>query len=170
MTEHADSALQTLIDKDAVSQVVLQYARAVDAHDWPLYAACFTPTFYRDFSSFAPNVRGEATNVGFAEEVSRTLTGFDATQHNSTNHHHEINGDTATCRSYMTAEHIFIEDGVSDSITLGGGYTNQLIRTSVGWKINHCTIHIRWSRGNMALFEKAIQRAAERNLHWTAPA
>jgi len=159
--------LQDLIDKDAISQTVYQYARAVDAHDWPLYADCFTPTLYRDFSDFAPGVVGEISNIDWAAEVSKTLPGFDATQHNSTNHHHVLNGDSATCVSYMTAEHIFIENGVSDSVTLGGAYTNDLIRTAAGWKIARCVLSVRWSRGNLALFEKAVLRAATEGLAWS---
>lgn len=160
---------QALVDKDAISAVVIQYATAVDTRDWPLYVDCFTNTLFRDFSDFAPGVVGNISNQDWASEVSQTLPGFDATQHNSTNHRHDLKGDSATCTSYMTAEHIYIEEGVSDSVTLGGTYINDLVRTDAGWKISRCVLKIRWSRGNLALFEKAVARVQDEGLSWTAP-
>lgn len=165
----ANPLVQALLDKEAISAVVIQYATAVDARDWPLYADCSTDTVYRDFSDFAPGVVGELSNTHWAKEVSQTLPGFDATQHNSTNHRHELKGDTATCHSYMTAEHIYIEDGVSDSVTLGGTYSNDLVRTDKGWKISRCILKIRWSRGNLGLFEKAVSRVQTQRLAWETP-
>lgn len=167
MIDNGMATRDALIDKDAISAVVIQYATAVDARDWPLYAACFTPVLYRDFSDFAPGVVGEIANTAWAAEVSQTLPGFDATQHNSTNHRHILNADEATCISNMTAEHIYIEDGISDSVTLGGAYTNQLVRTNHGWKIARCVLSVRWARGNLSLFEKAVKRVQERGLAWS---
>lgn len=161
--------LQTLLDRAAISDTVIQYATAVDARDWPLYAACFTPTLYRDFSAFAPGVVGDIDHLDWAAEVSQTLPGFDATQHTSTNHRHDIRGDEATCVSYMTAEHIYIEAGESDSVTLGGAYTNTLVRTDDGWKISRCVLAIRWTRGTLGLFEKAVARVQTQNLAWARP-
>ncbi|MEM1019073.1 MAG: nuclear transport factor 2 family protein [Pseudomonadota bacterium] len=162
----ASAALQDLLDRQAISACVLQYATAVDAHDWPLYADCFTDPLHRDFTAFAPDVVGEIDAKQWASEVSSTLTGFDATQHNSTNHRHDIRGDEATCWSYMTAEHVYIEDGVSQVVTLGGEYTNVLVRDGARWRIRSCTLNVRWSRGNMGLFEKAVKRAAEEGRAW----
>jgi hypothetical protein len=161
--------LQTLLDRAAISDIVIQYATAVDARDWPLYAACFTPTLYRDFSDFAPGVVGSINHLDWAAEVSQTLPGFDATQHSSTNHRHDVRGDEATCISNMTAEHIYIEGGKSDSVTLGGAYTNTLLRTAEGWKISQCVLKITWTRGNLALFEKAVARAQKEGLAWKRP-
>ncbi|MEM7570521.1 MAG: nuclear transport factor 2 family protein [Pseudomonadota bacterium] len=109
---------------------------------------------------------GEIGAADWAKEVSKTLAGFDATQHNSTNHRHALSGDEATCWSYMTAEHIFIEDGDSSSVTLGGEYKNTLVRDGSGWRIARCQLTIHWSRGDMMLFPKAQQRAAEKGLFW----
>lgn len=150
----------------AISDAVIQYATAADTKDWALYAQCFTDPLFRDFSDFAPGVVGEISAADWAAEVSQTLAGFDVTQHNSTNHRHTIRGDTATCWSYMTAEHIFIEEGSSHWVTLGGQYTNQLVRDGAHWRIARCHLSIRWTRGDMSLFEKAQKRVQDNSLAW----
>jgi len=151
--------LQLLQDRADISDVVNQYATGADRRDWDLYRACFTDSVDIDFTSFSG---GEAETMSGDDWVNRVwhlLPGFDATQHNSSNHVHTIDGDKATCVSYMVAEHIYAVDEGESSVTLGGYYTNSLVRTAEGWKICRCQLDVTWQRGNETLFALAGERA-----------
>ena len=156
----SDDVLQELLDRQAISDVVNRYATGIDRRQWDLYRSCFTDPVTIDFSSFAGE--GEAETISVDDWVARvrgTLSGFDATHHQSSNHVHSIEGDDATCVSYMVAEH-FLPNHLGDNfITLGGYYTNQLVRQEGEWKITNCKLTVTWNRGNRDLFRLAAERA-----------
>ena len=158
MTETEE--LRRVADRLAISDVVVQYATGADRRDWALYRDCFTDTVDIDFTSFSG---GEPERLAVDEwvlQVRGLLPGFDVTQHNSSNHVHTIAGDTASCVSYMVAEHIYLDTSAENFVTLGGYYTNSLVRTSRGWRISKCRLDVTWQRGNPELFALAAQRAA----------
>lgn len=153
--------LREMSDRQAISDIVLQYAMAADRRDWALYRDCFTDAVDIDFTSFSG---GESERLSVDDWVLRVrglLPGFDVTQHNSSNHVHSISGDSATCVSYMVAEHIYLAaTSAENHVTLGGYYTNSLVRTPAGWRICKCQLNVTWQRGNAGLFELAAERAA----------
>jgi hypothetical protein len=55
----------------------------------------------------------------------------------------------------MTARHNLMVDGIAESQTLGGYYTNRLRRMASRWKISACALMITWEEGDRSLFEKA---------------
>jgi len=156
-----DEQLQLLQDRADISDVINQYATGADRRDWDLYRACFADVVRIDFTSFSGGDAEVMSGDDWANRVWRLLPGFDATQHNSSNHVHTIQGDAATCVSYMVAEHIYAVDIGESSVTLGGYYTNTLERTDDGWKIIKCQLDVTWQRGNEALFALAGERALE---------
>lgn len=60
--------------------------------------------------------------------VRARLSGFDSTEHVSSNHAHVIDGDEATCTSNLVAYHYLIDAGEKKMFTNGGYYTNRLRR------------------------------------------
>ena len=92
------------------------------------------------------------------------FAGFVATQHTSTNHVHEVRGDEATCTSNMQAEHFIarepgdrLADG-ADRWTIGGYYTNELVRTADGWKLAKVALNVTWQTGNREVSRIALRR------------
>ena len=156
----ADYDLQSLIDRTAISEVVYRYATAVDTRDWPLYRSCFMDNVEIDFSSWNPEAKAKLSSDQWTQMVKEGVSGFEATQHMSSNHVHTIDGDRAVCVSYMQAEHFLQTDGGTKECTLGGYYTNELIRTGDGWKIRKCTLTVTWSRGDYGVFAMAAARYA----------
>lgn len=155
-----ENELRAMQDRMAISDIVIQYASGADGRDWDLYRDCFTATVDIDFSSFSG---GEPERLAVADwvlQVRGLLPGFDVTQHNSSNHVHTLDGDSATCVSYMVAEHIYLDTEGENFVTLGGYYTNSLIRAAAGWRICKCRLDVTWQRGNPELFALAAQRAA----------
>ena len=150
--------IDTLIDRTEISDVVLCYATAVDRRDWALYGSVFTQPLTVDFSSWSGDPEITLPVDEWVEQVRKTLSGFDATQHLSSNHVITLAGDAAICVSYMFARHYLVESGKHLMHSIGGHYTNRLVRKAEGWKIGHCTLTVTWEMGDRRLFEIAARR------------
>jgi hypothetical protein len=155
-----------LDDRAAISDVVIRYATGADTRNWELYASCFTDPCEFDFSSFSGGGAHILPIAMWVQRVRGTLSGFDATQHLSTNHvitFDQSDDDVATCVSQMHAQHWMsaatLGTDVSDECTLGGHYTNTLRRTSGVWRIARCQLDVMWTTGNRDLFDLARSRA-----------
>ena len=153
--------LQLLIDRAEISDTVIRYATGIDMRDWQAYRSCFADEVDLDFTSWSGGSPMRLTADEWTEAVRSGLSGFRATQHISSNHVIAINGDEATCVSYMQAQHYLPTDSGSNCFTLGGFYTNTLVRTPQGWKIHKCKLTVTWSDGNRGLFEEAARRLSE---------
>ena len=148
----------TLVDRVEISDRVLCYATAVDTRNWALYRSVFTENLTVDFSSWSGEPQKTLPVDEWVDQVRRTLSGFDATQHLSSNHVIDMSGDAATCVSYMVALHYLVEGGERLMHSIGGYYTNQLIKTENSWKISRCALTVTWEMGDRGLFEIAARR------------
>ena len=94
------SALSELLDRDALTRLMVRYADRIDANDPVGAAACFAPdglgVYWGDF-------RGREA---IAERLTGILAGFHATSHHLTNVQIELTGETtARAQSYVYAFH-----------------------------------------------------------------
>ena len=83
--------------------------------------------------------------------ISAALNGFTATQHISPNHVIEFNASDpgrAICHSYMYAQHLLRGSGNGEFYLLRGSYTNHMLRTADGWRIERIIQHRSWEYGN----------------------
>jgi len=157
-------ALKRLIDRAAISDVVHAYATGLDRRDWALYRGIFCDELEMDFDSVGIR-KGTYSADAWVRSAQTLFAGFRATQHTSTNHVHQIDGDRATCVSNMQAEH-FIEPEPGapafapggDRWTIGGYYVNELLRTPAGWKLRRVALHVTWTQGNPEVPRIALQR------------
>ena len=145
---------QTLIDRAAISDVIIAYARAVDTRDWDLFLSLFTERVFLDFRSFDPSVHYEVDATELLA-MSRRAEAFDATQHISANHAHSIEGDRAICTSYMQAAHFLTRPDGNHSCILYGQYSHSLIRTERSWKIDRYSLAVWAQQGEPRVFEWA---------------
>lgn len=145
--------LADLLDRAAISDLVLNYASGIDRRDWALYRSIFTDQVHFDFSTWR-GVCETRTADDWVAEVKQTLACFDATQHNIVNHTIRLDGDQGTISAHMVAMHYF--DGQMQQ--LGGYYTHGVVRTESGWKIASCQLVITWELGERSLFERAAAR------------
>ena len=149
-----EASIQTLIDRAAISDVLITYATAVDTRDWALFRSLFIDPLFLDFRSFHPSLYRELS-VDELLEICQRMSAFDATQHLSSNHVHTINGDRATCVSYMQAGHFLKRDGENHVCFLYGYYTYELLRTGDGWKIERYGLNVTAEHGDPRVFEWA---------------
>ncbi len=159
----SDPNLQQLLDRAAISDVVHVYATGLDRRDWKLFRSIFTDTIEMDFRSVGLRA-GTYDADDWVRDAARLFAGFAATQHTSTNHVHNVRGDEATCTSNMQAEHFLArepDDGLTDGAdrwTIGGYYTNELVRTGDGWKLAMVTLTVTWQSGNPEVSRIALLR------------
>ena len=165
MNEDArDAALQTLLDRQAISDTVLRYATGIDMRDWEAYRSCFTDEVEIDFTSWGGGEPQVMRADDWTAGVRAGLSGFQATQHISANHVITFagGGDEATCVSYMQAQHSLPNAEGDNTLTLGGYYTNTLVRGTDddGWRIRRCQLTVTWTTGNKHIFVLARERWA----------
>lgn len=147
-----EARLQQLIDRAAISDVLTAYATAVDSRDWDLFRSLFASRVFLDFRSFHPSLYREVT-LDELVKITGSIAAFDATQHLSTNHVHTIEGDRATCVSYMHAGHFLRHEGEDHACFLYGFYTYELQRAGAGWKVDRYGLQITAQYGEPRVFE-----------------
>ena len=80
----------------------------------------------------------------FLEIIQRAVSVFESTQHLISNHVITVDGDNATCVCYLQAQHFRQDETGAHSMLIGGYYSNSLIRTPDGWRINKYQIVKTW--------------------------
>ena len=154
MTTDLTSRVRQLEDRNAISERVIKYAMAIDRADWDLFASCLTDPVHIDFSEAGMPAQDFPRDefVGFTRN---SLGSFTALQHLSPNHVIEFSAtdpDRAICTSYMYAQHYLAGAEGGDFFLMRGSYTNHMLRTPDGWRIESLTQHVSWTEGNMNLF------------------
>lgn len=156
-----EQQIQLLTDRADISDLVHRYATGLDTRNWALLRSIFTEEIDVDMSSIHMRP-AHLTADAWVESARVLFAGFDATQHLSANHVHDIRGDEATCTSYMRAEHFVINNEGENYYTMGGYYVDQLVRTAEGWKISAVNLNVTWNRGNRNVLNLAARRGRER--------
>ena len=165
---HDPASRDAAHDPAAVIETVYGYAWGVDRRDWTGYRAIFDERVRIDFSSWNGQPPTELAADEWVGHVVPLFTGLDASQHSMTNPRVVIDGPTATCLMYVTAEHVLCERW----FTVGGWYDDRLVWTGDGWKLSAVTLHITWRRGDFDVMADA-RRLGESRLaggHPAAPA
>ncbi len=137
-----EAKMQELWDRKEITDTSLRYATGVDMKDRALYRSCFTEEIEADFSSLG---MGDASIIkadDWVEQAIMTVNLYQSTQHIITNHVIDIKGDEATCVAYLQAQH-YNPEGM---FTVGGYYSNTLVRTPEGWRISKLKLTSTWTK------------------------
>lgn len=152
--ERLAADVRYLLDRTAISDLLIAFARAVDTKDWNGYAALFTedgiveiPVKLPD-GSFVRHVGRTGKAEWIAGNNDRPGLGrFVLTHHLSANHQMTIDGDTAASTSYAQCVHR-LSDDPTEVWELGGWYTCQLRRTAdAGWPFTKVHLDMVWEHG-----------------------
>ena len=137
-------ALQQLLDRAEISDLLARYSTALDSRDWPLLGTVFAPDAVCDYGTLGnPSGLDEITAL-----IRGTIGDLDATQHLVGNVVVDVRGDEATADCYLISQHIRRDTPGGDHYFLGGRYSDRLVRTADGWRIAHRTLHRMWTSGN----------------------
>ena len=139
-----DSVLQELVDKAAIRELMMKYARGIDRRDLDLIASGFTPdahTNYRD---------GE--QQGLEEIVSCLRTGtsrFDRSTHFMGDQEIQISGDTADVETYAIDYLLYPIEGKQYQSIGGLRYQDKMVRRDGRWLVQHRSLLIDWRRNSL---------------------
>ena len=150
-----DTTPEHLQDRLEILDVLNRYAHALDSRDWDLLRSCFTPDAVADYLDLGGVNEGVEAIVALCRGA---LDGLDASQHLIGSPLAEVEGDTATARCYLQAQHVFRGAPGGDHYLVGGTYVDRLVRTDDGWRIEHRTLHATWTDGNPDVFAAGAER------------
>ena len=148
-------------DKLMIAETIYLYAIGIDTKDFDLYGSIFADQVNIDFSSYEGSSVPETTVLTRDQWVSRVrplFTGLAATQHSMTNPVVNIDGDTASCRMYMQAHHVFEPEKEDSWFTIGGYYDDTLTRDTEspsGWKLTGVKLTVLWRKGQESIMQLA---------------
>jgi uncharacterized protein (TIGR02246 family) len=139
--------LRELEDKEEIRQIFTDYARFLDSYDYAGYASLFASN-----GVFGEAVGREAITAQMAKYVERVTTAkaegrFKDAVHLMSNHHIEIDGDTARADitwCYMTRD----ADQVPTVFQMGH-YLDDLVREDGKWKILKHTVNRSMGRAQL---------------------
>ena len=144
-----------------IAETIYLYAIGIDTKDFDLYGSIFADQVNIDFSSYEGSSVPETTVLTRDQWVSRVrplFTGLAATQHSMTNPVVNIDGDTASCRMYMQAHHVFKPEKEDSWFTIGGYYDDTLTRDAEspsGWKLTGVKLTVLWRKGQESIMQLA---------------
>lgn len=140
MTAEELSTLRELRDREAVREVILRYARAVDRRDLAGVAACFTAEAAYDGALAHGDVRAALT------VLAQSLERYESTMHFVGNQLVELHGDRAHCETYAVAYHRFARATVKYDRVVAVRYEDELVREAEAWLICRRSARTLWTR------------------------
>jgi uncharacterized protein (TIGR02246 family) len=135
--------LQWLVDRAAIGDLLVDFARALDEQDWEGYAANYAPEGTLGFNGRIAHSGRE----GLVAFVSRGLGRYAGTHHISANHAIRIDGDHATTRSYLIAAHLLDAADPSRHADGAGWYDCEVRRTDDGWRFVSVMLTVKYVSG-----------------------
>lgn len=140
--------MQELLDKQAITEVLFRYCRAIDRHDHELLSS----VYHDDAEDYHGVYNGPI--AGLLKLMKAPPTGIIATQHAVSNILIELDGDTAYSESYLNAMHRRqTPKGLVDDL-LKCRYIDRFERRAGEWKIAKRTVVYDWGTTQPAI-EKA---------------
>lgn len=140
-----DATLQTLLDERDIHQIVTRYCRALDTKDWALLDDVFVAEATGELGTSTVLVGLEAIR----NRIRTALEHLDDSQHLVGNHEIAVDGDTATHRCYLQAQHVREAAVGGPNYIVAGRYEDRFARTEAGWRISHRTLTVMWTDGNV---------------------
>ena len=138
MSQPSAEAIQALIDKQSIGEVLMRYCRAIDRRDADLMRRVYWPDAVDDHAVFKGNVEEFiAYSFPFMEGV--------VSAHAITNILIDLCGaDSAFSECYFSAFHDFPADQGRFERTVGGRYLDLHERRNGEWRIKSRTLAIDW--------------------------
>jgi hypothetical protein len=125
--------LQELADKQAITEVIYRYCRALDRMDVDLARSVWHPGGTADYGELF-----QGTGDGFIDWVWAAHAAMDAHSHQITNILIEVAGDRAASESYVTvALRTKPAEGAAVEIESRGRYLDRWSRRDGRWAIDH---------------------------------
>lgn len=150
-------AIDRLLERARVEESILAWSTYIDGRDWVRMRELLTDTVFIDYSS-NNSIVGDMPADAWIDRL-RSLHGFDATLHMTSNYVISIDGDQATCTSYVNAMHFLNEGGTEYQAHACGTYVHGLVRVDGVWKIRSAVFQLAGRHSGFDAFDEAFARA-----------
>ncbi|GAA1075825.1 nuclear transport factor 2 family protein [Tsukamurella spumae] len=136
------NALQRLVDKDAIGDLLVHFSYVVDEKDWQAWADCFDDDPHVEFPFASFDGRD-----GLGEWAERALAPYPVTHHLNGNLEIVLDGDTAEARVKLLAAHLPSSGDPGTHFDVAGTYHWSLSRTPNGWRISRLRLEVAYTNG-----------------------
>ena len=130
-------------DRDELVELISRYADMADTKDWDgLARSVLCDEFTCDFSSLGTPA-ATVTRDAWCQQTQRAFAGWTATHHVITSHRIVVDGDRATIRAHVRAEHWVAPEvaaGGPNCWLVVGFYDDVAVRTAAGWRLSSVTL------------------------------
>lgn len=133
-----------LLDRQAIVDTAIRYTWALDQKRWDDLDDVFTA----DAQTYLMRTVPENGIDEIKERIRSSLAPLDDSQHIVSNHQVVLNGDTATHRCYLHAQHIYNDVEGSPLFVVAGRYEDEMMSTDDGWRITRRDLIAMWTDGN----------------------
>ena len=130
-------------DFHAIVNVAIAYTWALDTKNF----GALKDVFATNATGLLNGTQCDSRDAIIAR-ISGSLLRLDFTQHLVGNHQVVVNGDTATHRCQLHAQHVKTGTEGGDNFIIGGYYDDVFVRTTDGWRIQHRIMQPIWRSGN----------------------
>ena len=138
-----------LTDEQLIIDLTIAYTWALDTKSFDDLRSVFA----EDATATLRGTECEGIDAIIAR-IERPLSRLDASQHIVSNHQVRVDGDRATCRCYLQAQHVKHGTPGGVNFLIGGIYEDRLERRREGWRIVHRTLIPVWDDGNPAVIAR----------------
>ncbi|MCG7633588.1 MULTISPECIES: nuclear transport factor 2 family protein [Gordonia] len=150
-------------DHEALTSLLARFARGIDLRDWALYRSVFTDEIDIDYSSYRAGNAGHFRADDWVQRGRMLFPGLAASQHFMSNFDIDVDPAAGTGRvvTYVRAEHVLPNTAGDAVFTIGGYYTDDVVRVDGEWRICVKRLTVLWNSGNPQVLTMARERAAE---------
>lgn len=152
-------AIEELLDKQALYELLVNYCKAIDEGDADLLASVYEQEARHECDWFVGGVEG------FVASVFSPQRCFDVNQHVIANAHFHIDEDLAAGESrFFVHQYTSTGDGQGNLTSTSGVYHDRFVRRNGEWRIVHRRVVTEWRESRQVaspLRGGAIPDAAE---------
>lgn len=146
MDENLERQLRDMLDREAITRLLIRYSNANDSDDWDALADCFAED---GGWAFDPGAGRKKLREGFETirergaammSLDKIVRGF----HSMNNIEIDLDGDRATSFCLCNVAILGVRDGKDVVLLRGITYRDRLVRTHEGWKIKERAHELAW--------------------------
>lgn len=145
-----DQPLRELLDRDSIERLLIRYCNANDADDWDGMASVYVEDGRSERAKRFSGIREIATTMMPIDHIDRE-------QHILSNVEITIDGDTASAFSAARVYVVGTRGPTDIMLTRGITYTDRLVRTHEGWKIEDRKHHLVWMTESTPIEGQQVQ-------------
>jgi ketosteroid isomerase-like protein len=139
-TKTREQQLDELLDKQAITELIMAYANAADRHDHAKMRALYHEDAIDEHGHFA---KGPA--MDFIDKLPEIQKGMDILHHNVTTVNLKLDGHYAEGEVYIIAFHKVKDGGKGYDVLIGGRYFDKYEKRNGVWKFSHRSIVADWA-------------------------